>query len=174
MRIIWLFGLALLAGCAATPGSLPPAAPAPAACQWQWPEAERGERLARAVQSLEAQGFTLRDTDMALGLVSAERSERFGYYADPWDGRPIGGFSGIGFGIGVGIGRGTVIGYRQPVLREALRSERVALVAAPGGGVRVTRELWQQEAGGPSRRLALGDEAAFCEALRRANEEVTR
>ncbi|MBF8222926.1 hypothetical protein [Halomonas sp. 328] len=171
MRIIWLFGLALLAGCATAPGSLPPATPPAAACQWQWPDAERGERLARVAEALEAQGFTLRDTDMALGLISAERSERIGYYADPYD-RPVGGFSGIGFGIGVGIGRGTVIGYRQPVLREALRGERVALVASPDGWVRVTRERWQQEAGGPSRRLVLGDEASFCDALRRAGEEA--
>ncbi|QHC51692.1 hypothetical protein EKK97_21670 [Billgrantia tianxiuensis] len=69
MRLWWMIpGLALLAGCQATPTTLPSAEPRPAAeCRWEAGDVEPREWVRRALDALEAEDFVVRDTELALG-----------------------------------------------------------------------------------------------------------
>ncbi|MFC3283286.1 hypothetical protein [Litchfieldella rifensis] len=164
---VWVLSMAVwLAGCASGPATLPEDMSPPAAeCRWeqQLAGAEANEPV---VAALEAQGFTIRDTNSDLGLVSAERTRViYGYhrYYDPW---PYGGwygFYGLGsrhyMGGGIGLGFGTSVGG------SAQRQERVSVVA-DGEWVQVSRDVRVVDIDGVTRESYTASDADFCRELR--------
>ncbi|NLC20661.1 MAG: hypothetical protein GX771_01965, partial [Halomonadaceae bacterium] len=106
MRLGWtLASLVLLAGCQTTPTELPSAQPRPAAeCRWESEDMETRVWVRHALDVLEAEGFVVRDTDLTLGLISAERTRILPGYGDRYDRweRP-GVFGGVGLGRRGGV-----------------------------------------------------------------------
>ncbi|WP_163558409.1 hypothetical protein [Halomonas sp. NO4] len=158
-----------LVGCQAPPSRLPSAEPPPAAeCHWQVHGATPEALVRAAVSALEAEDFIIRDTDLTLGLVSADRSERIPAHRNPyhdwaeptWYGRY--GVGSRGFSTGVAIGFGGV----GPFDRDATRLERVSLVA-DGDWVRVSRDLQVIDWRGAVRESRSASDADFCTRLRR-------
>lgn len=169
----WLLLLlpALLAGCQVTPTTLPVAEPAPAA-ECRWP-AGPGDSLARAVTALEAEGFLVRHTDAALGLVSAERARSTLYHDHGVERLPrfggfvLGGSGGhVASGVMVGIGGGI-----WPATDEATRIERVSVVVG-AQQVQVSRDIRLFDWRGELRESRSASDAAFCRELRDAIEAV--
>lgn len=127
-----IVGLAV-AGCQTGPGPLEASASAtslPAACSWPRRGDASTEAWVRAgIVELEARGFNIRNADLALGVVSAERATRqpgLGAVDRPWyDGLSFWGgshrHSSSGFGLGIGVGVGS--GFDDPV-----QIERVSLI----------------------------------------------
>lgn len=91
-RCSLLLAMALLAGCQGLGydplGRAP--APLPATCTWPRDAGVSREAWSRAtIAALEARGFTIRNTEVELGVVSAERTTRMpglGAVDRPWFG----------------------------------------------------------------------------------------
>jgi hypothetical protein len=160
--------LLLLAGCQTTPSSLPVAEPSPSAeCRWPTDDGLGSrERLRRAVAVLEARDFRIRDTDLALGLVSAERTRIVhvpDYYDDRWDRTGVfGGYGRGGFSGGMVIGLGSRFG-RAP--NDATRLERLSLLLG-AELTRVSRDLQVIDWRGEIRQSRNTSDADFCRGLR--------
>ncbi|MBA2780498.1 hypothetical protein [Billgrantia kenyensis] len=174
MRLWWMMpGLALLAGCQATPTELPSAEPRPAAeCRWEAGDIAPREWVRLALDALEADDFVVRDTDPALGLVSAERTRTIPGYGDRYDGwGSTGVFGGVGLGGGSrGLSTGVMIGFGGPAgsaTQDATRLERVSLVA-DSSWVRVSRDIQVIDWRGELRETRSGSDAGFCDTLRQA------
>ncbi|GGX99352.1 hypothetical protein GCM10007160_28740 [Litchfieldella qijiaojingensis] len=169
---LWVLSVALgLVGCASGPATLPSNLSTPVAeCRWeqQLPGANANRR---AVTALEAQGFTIRDTNSELGLVSAERIRQvpgyYGRYYDPW---PFGWYGGYGLGFGRHRGSGVAIGYHHRLGGGyAQRQERVSVVA-DGEWVRVSQDVRVVDIDGVVREGRNASSAEFCRELRAAME----
>lgn len=171
MRIygLWLIPL-VLAGCAGravTPLHQPLVTVAE--CRWEAPAArDRVDYAQRVVRALEAEGFRLRDSDMALGLISAEKASAgplraYGYpfERDPW--HPL--------GLAYPGPYPPLFGVYHPDHR-AIDQERVS-VWLSRDEVRVGREVRRREPHGVIRTLGRADNAGFCRGLRAAIEETT-
>lgn len=175
MRLWLLPFLLVMAGCQVTPSTLPMAEPSPAAeCRWSMADVAPQEMLRRAVTALEADGFLVRHTNLALGIVSAERSQvlsGYGDFDDSWDRHGFFGSYGVGGGRGgfstglmVGIGGGFGGGFGG-INREATRIERVSLVVG-SDDVRVTRDLRLFDWRGDLQESRTASDADFCLRLR--------
>jgi len=164
----------VLAGCQATPSTLPAAEPRPAA-ECRWPLGDRAPRplVRAAVDALEAEGFLIRHTDLALGLVSAERTRILPGYGDRYDGWETRGmFGGIGIGGGRGgVSSGVMIGFGGvgSLTRDATQLERVSLLAGDGE-VRVSRDIQVIDWRGELAEARSASTAEFCQRLRGAIE----
>ncbi|ATJ81269.1 hypothetical protein ACFPTY_18805 [Halomonas beimenensis] len=167
---MWRLGgtllLAVLVGCQSLPSRLPEAEPAPsAACRWPVQADRPPATLTRVVAALEEEGFLVRHTAPALGLVSAERAERTFYpgHVEPDIGAFVLGGShgrrGGGVWLGLGAGFGTLSD-------EATEVERVSVVV--GETVQVARDIrlfdWRNELV----RSRTASDATFCLDLREA------
>lgn len=175
MRLCWILpGLAFAAGCQVTPTALPAADPQPAAeCRWEAGGIEPREWVRRALDALEAEDFVVRDTELALGLVSAERTQTLIAYGDRYDRweRP-GVFGGVGFGGGGrgGFASGVMIGFGgggSSITQDATQLERVSVAAGPEQ-VRVSRDIQVIDWRGELRETRSGSDAAFCHSLRQS------
>lgn len=167
----WVMPMTLwLAGCASGPATLPEYMSAPAAeCRWEQQLA--GTEVNRHVVAvLEANDFTIRDTNSELGLVSAERTRvvyGYGRYYDPW--WPYSGWHGF-YGIGTGhhMRSGVAIGFGSGLGGgDAQRQERVSVVA-DGEWVQVSRDVRIVDIDGVTRESQTASDAAFCSELRTA------
>ncbi|MCE8022358.1 hypothetical protein HOP51_19935 [Halomonas sp. MCCC 1A11036] len=173
MRLWWMIpGLALLAGCQATPTTLPSAEPRPAAeCRWEAGDIEPREWVRRALDALEAEDFVVRDTELALGLVSAERTRTIPGYGDRYDTwERTGFFGGVGLGGGRRVSTGVMIGFGGAggsITQDATQLERVSVVADPGW-VRVSRDIQVIDWRGELSETRSGSDAAFCGPLSQA------
>ncbi len=173
----WMMpGLALLAGCQTTPTVLPTAEPQPAAeCRWEADGLEPREWVRRALNALEADGFVVRDTEPAVGLVSADRTRTipgYGDRSDTW--QRTGFFGGVGIGAGRGVSTGMMIGFGGAggsIAQDATQLERVSVIADPGG-VRVSRDIQVIDWRGELRETRSGSDAPFCRSLRQAMTAV--
>ena len=167
MRAWWLLLPVALAGCQLTPATLPEAQPAPSA-ECRWP-VEPDDSLASAVTALEAQGFLVRHTDVALGLVSAELARTTFHHHHGIDPLPrLGGFvlGGTGGRLATGVTLG-IGGGISPVVDEATRLERVSVMVG-SQQVRVSRDIRLVDWRGEVREARSASDAAFCKALHRA------
>tara|TARA_B100000678_G_scaffold249926_1_gene224461 strand:- start:88 stop:519 length:432 start_codon:yes stop_codon:yes gene_type:complete len=122
--------------------------------------------LADVVTVLEGRDFLVRDTDTALGVVSAEKTERTTYHnADAVRPR-LGGFvlggSGGHVGAGVGVGFGS---WGWGTNDDATRVERVS-VALDGQDVRLTRDIRLFDWTGQLRESRTASDADFCASVR--------
>lgn len=155
-------GLAI-AGCQSGPGPLAPGASAalPAACSWpRRSEASSKAWMQAGIAELEARGFSVRNTDLTLGVVSAERSTRQpgrGAIDHPWyDGISFWGgsrrHSTTGFGLGIGVGGG----FDDPV-----QVERVSLVIGDES-LKMTRDSSVVDAAGYVIDARAYNRDAFC------------
>ena len=174
MRLWWWMmpGLVLLAGCETTPSVLPSAEPRPAAeCRWETEGIEAREWVRRALDALEAQDFVVRDTELALGVVSAERTRTIPGYGDRYDDwERTGFFGGFGLGRGRGVSTGVMIGFGGAggsITQDATQLERVSVVADEGW-VRVSRDIQVIDWRGELRETRSGSDSAFCGTLRQA------
>jgi hypothetical protein len=171
-RIIVLGIVLVLAGCQTVPSTLPVAEPRPAAaCSWPLGEQAPRALLGDAVAALEAEGFLIRHTDLALGLVSAERTRilpGYGDRYDRWDRRGV--FGGIGGGRG-GVSSGVMIGFGGvgSLTRDATQLERVSLLAGEGE-VRVSRDIQVIDWRGELVEARSASTTEFCRGLRDAIE----
>lgn len=158
--------LAILGGCQALSPSDPlavqPNVEMPETCRWP----AQGDSLAwlRAVSTaLEAEGYTIRDSDAELGLVSAERMR-----AEPGLGAVDHGFLGrSGFlgSYGLGGRHGYSLGYFQRFHGDPVRIQRVS-VTALGGTVSVRRDSQIVDADGYLIDARPDMSASFCQQLR--------
>ncbi|MFQ3789470.1 hypothetical protein [Halomonas sp. A29] len=173
MRLWWTIpGLALLAGCQATPTVLPSAEPRPAAeCRWEADGIEPREWVRRALNALEADDFVVRNTELALGMVSAERTRTIPGYGDRYDSwERTGFFGGFGLGGGRGVSSGVMIGFGGAggsITQDATQLERVSVVADPGW-VRVSRDIQVIDWRGELRESRSASDTAFCRSLHQA------
>lgn len=173
MRLWWMMpGLALLAGCQTTPSVLPSAEPRPAAeCRWEAGDVESREWVRRALDALETEDFVVRDTELALGVVSAERTRTIPGYGDRYDSwERTGFFGGVGLGGGRGFSTGVMIGFGGAggsITQDATQLERVSVVADEDW-VRVSRDIQVIDWRGELRETRSGSDAAFCASLRQA------
>ncbi|MBS9403871.1 hypothetical protein KG088_09530 [Halomonas sp. TRM85114] len=177
LSLMLVVGLPVLAGCQTSPSTLPVAEPAPSAeCRWSSDTASVRDRMRRAMTALEAEGFTVRDTDPVLGLVSAERARILhgsaGLY-DTWERTSLfggyGGFGGRGgFSGGISVGLG---GGYGGVSRDATRLERVSLVAAEEV-TRVSRDSQLIDWRGEVHETRSASDADFCRRLREAMQAM--
>lgn len=173
-RIIVLGIVLVVAGCQTTPSTLPVAEPRPAAeCRWTIGDGAIQPLVRAAVEALEADGFLIRHTDLALGLVSAERTRilpAYGDRHDRWDSRGMFGGIGIGGGRG-GVSSGVMIGFGGvgSLTRDATQLERVSLLAGDGE-VRVSRDIQVIDWRGELAEARSASTAEFCRGLRDAIE----
>ena len=173
-RIIVLGIVLVVAGCQTTPSTLPVAEPRPAAeCRWTIGDGAIQPLVRAAVEALEADGFLIRHTDLALGLVSAERTRilpAYGDRHDRWDSRGMFGGIGIGGGRG-GVSSGVMIGFGGvgSLTRDATQLERVSLLAGDGE-VRVSRDIQVIDWRGELAEARSASSAEFCRRLRDAIE----
>lgn len=164
-RSLGIILLAGLAGCQAVPSQLPVAEPPPAeTCHWPRQDDAPPITLNAAVAALEDDGFLIRHTEAALGLVSAERSERTVFHGAPEPNIFVLGASRGVVGRGVVLGGGVGFSLRDD---EATEIERVS-VAVGEQTVRVTRDLRLFDWRGELRRSRTASDAAFCRELREA------
>ena len=155
---------ALLTGCQGL-GSQDPLGrmpePLPVECEWPRDEGVARENWLHAtIAALEARGFTIRNTEVKLGVVSAERATRLpglGAVDRPWFG-----FSslwgGFGSGSGVGLGFGTRFGG------DPVQVERLSVVSSDAT-VRVTRDSTVVDPGGYAVDARADNHGAFCHEL---------
>jgi len=171
LRVLTVFVGLAVAGCQSGPGPLEAGASAalPAACSWPRRTQASTEAWVRAgIAELEARGFSTRNTDLALGVVSAERSTRqpgLGAVDRPWyDGISFWGgsrqHSASGFGLGIGVGGG----FDDPV-----QIERVSLVVGDES-VKMTRDSSVVDAGGYVIDARAYNRDAFCREISGAIE----
>lgn len=168
----WMPCLLVLVGCQAAPTALPMAEPPPAAeCRWEGGGLASEEWLRRALTALERDGFVIRHTETALGLVNAERTRTVPGYGDFYDRERVGVFGGYGVGGGRGgLSTGVMIGFggvAGSITRDATRLERVSLVA-DGDWVRVTRDIQIIDWQGEIRETRSASDTDFCLSLRNA------
>jgi len=173
-RTIVLGIVLVMAGCQTTPSTLPAAEPRPAAeCRWSVGDRAVQPLVRAAVDALEAEGFLIRHTDLALGLVSAERTRILPGYGDRYDGWDRRGmFGGIGIGGGRGgVSSGVMIGFGGvgSLTRDATQLERVSLLAGDGE-VRVSRDIQVIDWRGELAEARSASSAEFCRRLRDAIE----
>ncbi|WP_129140423.1 hypothetical protein [Modicisalibacter coralii] len=140
-----LLGL-LLGGCQAV-GHDPltqPAADMPASCTWLRDAGVSREAWVRAaIPELEARGFTIRSTDLELGVVGAERTTSrpgLGAVDDHWFG---GASLWSSFGRRSALGVGYGVGFRE----DPVQVERLSLVVGEND-VRLTRDSSVVDDGG--------------------------
>ncbi|MDV6318005.1 hypothetical protein [Chromohalobacter sp. HP20-39] len=137
------------------------ASPLPEACHWP-AEGSAKARVRATADALEAQGYRIEQTEVALGLVSAARS-----VAQPGLGavdRPFWGRSGFWGRYGLGGRNGYSLGYFQSFGGDPVRLQRVSVVAAEGI-VRVTRDSRVVDVDGYLIDARPDNSAAFCAAL---------
>lgn len=164
----------VLAACQTTPSTLPAAEPRPAAeCHWSVGDRAPQTLMRAAVDALEAEGFLIRHTDLALGLVSAERTRilpGYGDRHDRWESRGMFGGFGIGGGRG-GVSSGVMIGFGGvgSLTQDATQLERVSLLAGDGE-VRVSRDIQVIDWRGELAESRSASSAEFCQRLREAIE----
>ncbi|MCI0510908.1 hypothetical protein C8E00_10757 [Chromohalobacter marismortui] len=135
--------------------------PLPEACHWS-AEGDAKARVRATANALEARGYRIVQTEVALGLVSAERS-----VAQPGLGavdRSFWGRSGFWGRYGLGGRQGYSLGYFQRFGGDPVRLLRVSAVAAEGV-VRVTRDSRVVDADGYLIDARPDNSAAFCAAL---------
>lgn len=168
MKPWWLLLVAGLGGCqnmaAYDPLGRDVGSPLPEACQWP-AEADATARVRATVEALEAQGYRIETTEVALGLVSAERSA-----AQPGLGavdRPFWGRSGFWGYYGMGSRHGYSLGYAQRFGGDPVRIQRVSVVAADDV-VRVTRDSRVVDIDGYLIDARPDNSATFCASLREA------
>ncbi|GAA0582167.1 hypothetical protein ACFQH5_12015 [Halomonas salifodinae] len=170
MRICGLFLIPLaLAGCAGsavTPLHQPLVTVAE--CRWEAPAGmEKVDYAQRVVRALEAEGFRLRDSDMALGLISAERTSAgpLRAYGFPFDRHPW-------HSLGLGYHRPYphLFGAYHPDYR-AIDQERVSVWLGTDE-VRVGRDVRRREPNGVTRTLGRAGNAGFCRGLKASIEET--
>ncbi|MBZ9559177.1 MULTISPECIES: hypothetical protein [unclassified Modicisalibacter] len=132
-----LLGL-LLGGCQAV-GHDPltqPAADMPASCTWLRDAGVSREAWVRAaIPELEARGFTVRSTDLELGVVSAERTRRqpgMGAIDEPW-------FAGTSLWSSFGRRSAVGVGYGVHLGDDPVQVERLSLVVGEDS-VSLTRD----------------------------------
>ncbi|WP_157956847.1 hypothetical protein [Salinicola aestuarinus] len=138
MGAVTLVMAGLLAGCQSlsSPSPVSPqgSGALPPACQWPASGDDRLERLRATREVIEARGYVILDTDVTLGVVSAERRTRqpgLGAVDSPfgrtgfWGGFGIGGRGGYGVGISQGFGSGY---DRDPIQVERLSVSTPAAV----------------------------------------------
>lgn len=172
--VIVLVTMLVLAGCQAIPSTLPAAEPRPsAACSWPLNDQTPRVVLVGAVAALEADGFLIRHTDLALGLVSAERTRilpGYGDRYDRWDTRGMFGGISIGGGSG-GVSSGVMIGFGGvgSLTRDATQLDRVSLLAGDGE-VAVSRDIQVIDWRGDLVEARSASTADFCQRLRGAIE----
>ena len=165
-KVLAVIGCLMLAGCQTTPSRMPEAEPLPAAA-CQWPVTEQ-TGLVQVVGALERRGFLVRDTDTALGVVSAERTRRVLYHNAVSPRPRLGGFlfggSGghVSSGIGLGVGFGGGPGYD-----EATRLERVS-VQVGKQQVTVSRDIQLFDWRGQQVESRTASDGRFCQTLRDA------
>lgn len=164
----------LLAGCQTTPSTLPVSEPRPAAeCRWSVGDRASQPLMRAAVDALESEGFLIRHTDLALGLVSAERTRILPGYGDRHDGwESRGMFGGIGIGGGRGgVSSGVMVGFGGggSLTRDATQLERVSLLAG-SDEVRVSRDIQVIDWRGELTESRSASTAEFCQRLRAAIE----
>ncbi|MGQ7248784.1 hypothetical protein ACUN9Y_15785 [Halomonas sp. V046] len=159
-----------MAGCQATPTDLPQAQPA-VSTSCEWSPAPGSVAMTDVVAALERRDFLVRDTDAALGVVSAERVERATYHnADAvrpqLGGFVLGGSGGrVGGGVGVGVGFGGGGWGGWGTIDDATRVERVS-VALDAERIRVTRDIRLFDWRGDLRESRTASDSEFCVALR--------
>lgn len=164
----------LLAGCQTPPSTLPVSEPGPAAeCRWSVGDRAAQPLMRAAVDALESAGFLIRHTDLALGLVSAERTRVLPGYGDRHDGWGARGmFGGIGIGGGRGgVSSGVMVGFGGvgSMAHDATRLERVSLLAG-SDEVRVSRDIQVIDWRGELAESRSASTAEFCQRLRAAIE----
>ncbi|GAA5171845.1 MULTISPECIES: hypothetical protein [Halomonadaceae] len=163
LRVLAVIVSLVLAGCQSGPGPLAAGASAslPAACSWPRRSEASVQTWVRAgIAELEARGFDIRNADLALGVVSAERRTRQpgrGAVDRPWyDGISFWGGShrraASGFGLGFGVGGG----FDDPV-----QIERVSLVVGDQT-IKLTRDSSVIDAGGYVLDARAYNRDAFC------------
>ncbi|WP_280570918.1 hypothetical protein [Chromohalobacter sp. 296-RDG] len=138
------------------------ASPLPEACHWP-AEGDANARVRATAAALEAQGYRIEQTEVALGLVSAERAK-----AQPGLGavdRPLWGRSGFWGYYGMGSHHGYSLGYSQRFGDDPVRLQRVSVVAVEDV-VRVTRDSRVVDVDGYLIDARPDNSAAFCAALR--------
>ncbi|MCG6659727.1 hypothetical protein HOP52_18415 [Halomonas campisalis] len=176
MRPWWPMPILLvLAGCETTPSALPAAEPSPAAeCRWEAGEVSSVEWVRRAAAVFEGEGYEVRHTDPALGVISVERRRRVPGYGDPYDSwsRPTW-FGSYGVGRGGGFSTGVMVGFGSVgyMRGDATRLERVSLVA-DGQAVRISRDIQVIDWQGDQRESRSASDADYCRQLREALERV--
>ncbi|SOC53558.1 hypothetical protein SAMN05421509_102422 [Chromohalobacter canadensis] len=137
------------------------ASPLPDACQWS-AQGDAEARVRATADALETQGYRIEQTEVALGLVSAERAK-----AQPGLGavdRPPWGRSGFWGYYGMGSRHGYSLGYSQRFGGDPVRLQRISVVAAEGV-VRVTRDSRVVDANGYLIDARPDNSTAFCAAL---------
>ncbi|KAA0009810.1 hypothetical protein F0A17_20095 [Billgrantia pellis] len=172
MRLSWLMPcLILLVGCETTPTTLPTAEPLPAdECRWEIGDVDVRDWAQRALGALEAEDFVVRDTELELGVISAERTRDLPYYGDRYDRWEHPGlFGGFGLGSRGGFATGMMIGFGGGggFTQDATELERVSLVANDGW-VRASRDIQVIDWRGELRETRSGSDAGFCGRLRQA------
>ncbi|QTF93221.1 hypothetical protein [Halomonas sp. BM-2019] len=172
--VMALAAVLVLAGCQTPPPTLPAAEPRPAAeCRWPIGDQAPQGLVRAAVEALEAEGFLIRHTELALGLVSAERTRilpGYGSRHDDWESRGVFGGFGVGGGRG-GVRSGVMIGFGGvgSLTRDATQLERVSLLAG-GEEVRVSRDIQVIDWRGELADARSASTADFCQWLRGALE----
>lgn len=172
-RFSLLLAVALLTGCQGLGGQDPlDRIPEPLPVECEWPrddDVPRESWLRATIAALEAQGFTIRNTEVELGIVSAERTTRLpglGAVNRPWFG-----FSslwgGFGSGSGIGLGFGTRFGG------DPLQIERLSVVSSDAT-VRVTRDSTVVDPGGYVIDARADNHGDFCRELRASIDAYLR
>ncbi|GHC15341.1 hypothetical protein [Aidingimonas halophila] len=165
MRISLLLLLVLsTAGCATGPVMMPESPHRPAAtCQWDYDGEDDTYMVRRVVSALEADGFTIVDTEVALGLTSAEKRRSMPAYRDLYAPR-----SSIGWFGGGGRGRfasGFSMGFQHYVGPDPQRVERISVLTTNGRG-RISRMILIIDADGRVRDSSNASDDAFCRTFR--------
>ncbi|HET8791140.1 MAG TPA: hypothetical protein VFM75_08005 [Modicisalibacter sp.] len=172
-RFFLLLIVASLVGCQGLGGQDPlgrSPEPLPVECEWPRDDDISRENWLRAtIAALEARGFTIRNTEVELGVVSAERTTRLpglGAVDRPWFG-----FSslwgGFGSGSGIGLGFGTRFGG------DPVQVERLSVVSSDAT-VRITRDSTVVDPGGYVIDARPDNHAVFCRELRASIDAYLR
>ncbi|MDI4639143.1 MULTISPECIES: HPF/RaiA family ribosome-associated protein [Halomonadaceae] len=172
-RLIGTLGVAgvLLAGCASGPPRLPDHSdPAAAACQWTAPEAGSLRYLRRVIAALEADDFVIVESEVRLGLVTAQRSRILAGYGMPGY-QPLFGLSGF-FGLGGHRSTGMAISLNRSFGDDPTQVERVSVLARDTQ-VSLTRDLQIVEADGRLRSGRVVASEEFCRTLHEAIDRLS-
>lgn len=162
----------VLSGCQTSPDSRSLAVSVPdEACRFAHGQTDIAPFMRNSIRVLEDEGFTLRSTDSALGVISAWREsslhdhdERFNDHGFLSGFRVFGGF-GSGGSSTFGLGIGTQIGADR--YANALKIEDVSLVV-DDMVVEITRDVRLFDSQGRLRDAYNASHAAFCEKLQQA------
>lgn len=174
MKRIGLVSLLIVAlsGCQTAPDQKTQAVSVPAMeCRFAYGQADTVSIMRKSINVLEEEGFTLRSTDSALGVISAWRERPLNKQDDRIDERGF--FSGLsvfgGIGSGgssrFGLGVGTQLGGDRRA--NALQIEDVSLVV-DDMAVQITRDVRIIDSQGRLRDAYNASNTAFCEPLQQA------